>query len=124
MDKNSQYWKEYTEFLQKTNDLTNLSPIELQTKYEELIEEFKECQENENTKIEYELDYELLIRNDIQLVLLNKDLCDNRFRNEFEAKVVALDLEIKQFLICDENKMDWWNSYSIKKNKPAPNKPS
>ncbi|MAQ75450.1 MAG: hypothetical protein CL613_03855 [Aquimarina sp.] len=58
-EKDQKYWKDYTEFIQEVENLTNLSPSALLLRYEELIAELNDEEEDYFLEWKYELNHEL-----------------------------------------------------------------
>ncbi|RZS93247.1 hypothetical protein [Aquimarina brevivitae] len=61
-EKDQKYWKDYTEFIQEVENLTNLSPAALLLRYEELIAELNDEEEDYFLEWKYELNLDRKFR--------------------------------------------------------------
>lgn len=106
------YWKDYTQFIQTTEKLAGLSPADLLSLYETLIEEL-ENPDRDIFEWIYENANEKYTRTKIQLILDSDDLKDNMLKNEFLEKIKALDRRIQKFLKIEYvNDKEIWKSFS------------
>jgi len=109
IEKDEKYWKDYTEFLTEVKKITQLSPADLLLSYKLLIEELNNINENYYLDWQYELDYDLCIRQEIQKIIDHKLISENALLREFEIQIKNMDLDFKKFIL-NPKKNDWWNS--------------
>ncbi|NOU59611.1 hypothetical protein [Marinifilum caeruleilacunae] len=96
--KDEKYWQDYTEFINEVEKLTELSPVDLLSRYKELIEELIETDKEYYLEWKYELDYDLWTRQKIQKVLDNNLISENILLKDFKAQILELDTELKNIL--------------------------
>lgn len=105
------YWQDYTRFIEVTEKISGLSPADLLSRYEILIEELEDTEKDifewiyENTSDKY-------TRAKIQLVLDSGDLKNNVLKNEFQEKINGLDTRMKRFLKDEYTKRNWKEIFS------------
>ena len=111
-EKDEKYWKDYTEFIEEVEILTELSPADLLSQYEILIAELNDINEEDYLEWQYEFDYDLWTRQKIQNVIEHKPISENILLKHFKGKINELDLELKKYIL-NSNQIDWWNKPQI-----------
>jgi hypothetical protein len=111
--KDEKYWKDYTEFINEVEKLTELSPADLLSRYKMLIEEMNDADEDYYLEWQYELGYDFWTRQKIQKVIDHKLISDNVLLKEFMEQIEKMDLELKKHILnSDQN--DLWNNIELK----------
>ena len=111
--KDQKYWKDYTEFINKVEKLTELSPADLLSRYKMLIEELKDADEDYYLEWQYELDYDLWTRQKIQKVIEHELISKNIFFKDFKEQIEKMDSELKKYIL-NLDQIDWWNYIELK----------
>ena len=111
--KDEKYWKDYTEFINEVEKLTELSPENLLSLYKKLIEELNEADEDYYLECKYELDYDLCIRQKIQKVIDHKLISENVLLKDFKEQIEKLDSELKKHIL-NSDQSDWWSNIQLK----------
>ena len=113
IEKYEKYWKDYMEFINEVDKLTELSPSDLLCQYKELIEELNDADEDYFLEWKYELDNDLWTRQKIQKVIDHKLISENVLLKGFKEQIEQMDLELKKHII-NSDQTDWWNNIELK----------
>lgn len=113
IEKDERYWKDYTEFINRVEKLTGLSPSELLSRYKLLIEELNDVDEDYYLEWKYEFDDDLWTRQKIQNVIDHKPISKNVLLKDFKTQTGNLDSEIKKHVLNFEE-ADWWKNPKLK----------
>lgn len=111
--KDEKYWKDYTEFIDEVEKLTELSPADLLSRYKILIEELNDANEDYYLEWHYELDYDLWTRQKIQKVIDHKLISKNVLLKDFKEQIERMDSELKKHIL-NSDQIDWWNNIELK----------
>ncbi|MCB9056390.1 MAG: hypothetical protein H6549_11065 [Chitinophagales bacterium] len=107
--KDAKYWKDYTEFINEVEKLTEFSPADLLTRYKELIKELNNADEEYYFEWQYEFDDDLWTRQRIQKVIDYKQISENILLRDFKEQIELMDSELKKH-IQNSGQTDWWNN--------------
>lgn len=111
--KNEKYWKNYTEFINEVEKLTELSPADLLSRYNILIEELNDTDEDYYLEWKYELSYDVWVRKKIQSIIEHKPIEKNILLKEFKEQIEIMDSELKKHTL-NSDQTDWWNNPELK----------
>ncbi|BDD12081.1 hypothetical protein FUAX_45130 (plasmid) [Fulvitalea axinellae] len=112
-DYDEKYWNDYSEFIKTVEGLSGISPSNLLLQYEGLLEDVKSWNIENQDICKYELDYDFLIREDIQNVLNIESLKKNQFFLDFNKSVEEIDSKIKKYILFSDQQ-DWWKTSKLK----------
>jgi hypothetical protein len=113
IEKDEKYWKDYTEFINEVEKLTELSPADLLSRYKMLIEELNDADDEYYLEWQYELDYNLWTRKIIQKVIDHELISENILLKSFKEQIDKMDSELKKYVL-DSGQIDWWNNIALK----------
>jgi hypothetical protein len=113
IEKDEKYWKDYTDFINEVEKLTELSPAELLFRYKTLIEELNDPDENYYLEWQYDLDYDLWTRQLIQKVIDHNVISENILLKSFKEQIEYMDSELKKHVLNFEQ-IDWWKHVELK----------
>ena len=108
----TKYWNDYSIFIETVENITGFSPSDLLKRYEELISELSEGEEN-YLEWQYESEYNKFTRKEIQRVIENPNLSSNVLLKAFREKIDILDLEFKKY-IENANDLKWWENPKVR----------
>lgn len=111
-EKDEKYWKDYTEFIEEVEKLTRLSPADLLSQYEILISELRDIEEAYYLEWQYEFDFDLWTRQEIQNVINHKPISENILLKQFKEKINELDSDLKKHIL-NSDQIDWWKNPKI-----------
>ena len=105
------YWSDYSLFIKRSEELTNISPAGLIDQYEEFINGLTNDYYPDDLGYEFENDF--YVRQLIDKVINDILLQNNQMLIDFNEKIKMLDINCKRFLIIEEQKKDWWENVKI-----------
>ena len=108
----AKYWDDYSNFIKTVENITGFSPSDLLQRYEELISELSNGEEN-YVEWQYEFEYDKFTRSEIQKVIENPNLLSNVLLKAFREKIEILDLEFKKY-IENANDQKWWENPKVR----------
>lgn len=104
------YWKDYSFFIKKTEELVNCSPSDLIEKYKLLIEELES---NKLLEWIYEENERPNTIQKINLILTDPSLEKNKVKKDFEETIWKLDIRFLPYLKIDPSNKNWRQNFQL-----------